>query len=606
MADRDRWVVARGRAERDAIGRPVRFPGVVLDVTARKVAEHGARASERRMVATFRQATVGVAPAGADGRLTEVDDRFCRIVGRDPPGVPGLRLSDSVDPDDVAARLDLSRRPPAVGAPYAVESRRPKPGGTRVWVGRSVSEVKNEQGRPTTVLAVVVDISDRMQVEAERQTLLTSERAARTEAERARRMKDELPATLSHEIRTPMNAILGWSQILARPGVGAADVATGVDVIARNARARAEVIEGLLDMSRVVGGKVRLDVRRLGGPDAVRAAVETARPTADAKGVGLGFAIDPLRGVVVNGDVARPQQLLWDLLSNAVELTPKGGQARVLLGRADARLEINVADTGKGIRTESLPFVSDRFRRADASTTRGHGGPGLGLSIVKQSAELHGGSIRVESPGLGGGSTSVVALPFAEFRADPDPDPDPDPTSSAADVTPQTALPDDRAHPCVEVVGVRVLGVDDDADARALVKRILEDCEAVVTAAGSADEAIRAMAGATFDVLVSDVGMPGVDGPALVRRVLALGEAAGGDVPAIALTAFARPEDRLRATAGGFVMRVAKPVEPAELVTTVAGAAGRTGRRVATPRVRRPSRTPGRRPGSGAVRARPL
>jgi signal transduction histidine kinase/ActR/RegA family two-component response regulator/PAS domain-containing protein len=412
---------------------------------------------------------------------------------------------------------------------------------------------------------------------AERERLLEAERYARAEAERVSRLKDEFLATLSHELRTPLNAVLGWSQIIKQPGVSSTDVSQGLEVIERNARAQAQIIEDLLDMSRIISGKVRLDVQRLDLSAIVAAAIETARPTAEAKGIRLLSVIDPLPGAPVGGDANRLQQVLWNLLSNAIKFTPKGGRVQVLLERVNSHVEISVIDTGEGMKPEFLPFVFDRFRQADASTTRRHGGLGLGLSIVKQLVELHGGTVVVKSEGPGKGTTFVVTLPIVSVH-------------QAGSET------DDRRHPrvaqqhvgiadsCLEVDGLRVLVVDDEPDARNLVKRVLEDCHAVVTATGSVDEAVRLVESERFDVLVSDIGMPGQDGYALIRRVRALPAAGGGRIPGIALTAYARADDRVKAIAAGFVMHLAKPIEPAELVTMVAAAAGRAGRPADEPR----------------------
>jgi CheY-like chemotaxis protein len=344
------------------------------------------------------------------------------------------------------------------------------------------------------------------------------------------------------------------------------DVAQGLEVIERNARSQSQIIEDLLDMSRIISGKVRLDVQRVDIHSVVDAAIDTARPTADAKGVQLKSNIASLDGLTVNGDANRLQQVLWNLLSNAIKFTPRGGSVQVVLERVSSHIEISVIDSGEGIKPEFLPYVFDRFRQADASTTRRHGGLGLGLSIVKQLVELHGGSVRVKSAGIGQGSSFIVALP-ASIREPAKSEPTPQRT---------TTLPPTLAAN-VELNGLRVLVVDDEPDARNLVQRFLEDSGAVVAAAGSAKEALTLLSGSTFDVMVSDVGMPGGDGYDLIRRVRSLPNA-NCNVPAIALTAYARAEDRVKAIASGFQTHIAKPVEAVELLTIVAGAAGRIGR----------------------------
>jgi PAS domain S-box-containing protein len=476
-----------------------------------------------------------------------------------------------VHPDDLPAVAAEWSTVLKTGDPYHAEFRvRSGDGEYRDFLVRALP-IRDENGAIVHWFGTCTDISDRKRIEADREQLLVSERAARAESERAGQMKDEFLATLSHEIRTPLNAILGWSQIM-RGSNDPEDIAQGLDVIERNARAQSQIVEDLLDMSKIISGKVRLDVQRLDLSTIVRTAVETARPTADAKGLRLHSVIDPLIGVVVSGDANRLQQVLWNLISNAVKFTPRGGRIQVLLERVNSHLEISVIDSGEGIRPEFLPYVFDRFRQADASTTRRHGGLGLGLSIVKQLVELHGGSVRVKSAGPGHGTTFVVALPLVVLHSEPAGEPERrHPTAKT--------LSGRIADNCDDIAGLRVLVIDDEPDARALVKRLLEDCHAIVTATGSVHEAVEEIRTGNFDVLVSDIGMPGEDGYSLIRRVRALGPANGGNIPAIALTAYARAEDRVKAVSAGFQMHVTKPVEPIELVTMVAGAAGRTGQR---------------------------
>jgi PAS domain S-box-containing protein len=399
----------------------------------------------------------------------------------------------------------------------------------------------------------------------ERKLLLESERHARAAAERVSRMKDEFLATLSHELRTPLSAILGWANVLRMKGVEDPDVRKALDTIERNARTQTQLIEDLLDMSRITSGKLRLDVQALQPVSLVEAAVESVRPAACAKGIRLERVLDPLAGPVM-GDPARLQQVVWNLLNNAIKFTPKGGKVHVSLARVNSHIEICVADTGVGIEPEFLDHVFERFRQADASTTRQYGGLGLGLAIVKHLVELHGGTVQAHSEGEGRGSRFVVHLPLAAVHAD-DRERREHPRSA------QGPALDFRA---VDLSGVKVLVVDDEPDARELLARVLGDCRATVLAAASAVEALKIVSAERPHVLVSDIGMPEVDGYELLRRVRALGEEGGGRIPAIALTAFARSEDRTRALQRGFQVHVAKPVEPAELAATVASVAGRT------------------------------
>jgi PAS domain S-box-containing protein len=397
--------------------------------------------------------------------------------------------------------------------------------------------------------------------------LYEAEQAARAQAERMSDMKDEFLATLSHELRTPLSAILGWSQVLRRRKVGEAELQHALDVIERNARVQTRLIEDLLDMSRITSGKVRLDIQPLQPVSFVEAALETVRPAADAKGIRLEKILDPAAGPI-SGDPNRLQQVVWNLLSNAIKFTPKDGKVQLVLQRMNSHIEISVADTGIGIKTEFLAHVFERFRQADASTTRRYSGLGLGLSIVKHLVELHGGTVRAHSLGEGRGTTFSVLLPLAVVRRSADKEERHHPR------TPKD-LPQD--YRVANLSGVKVLVVDDEPDARELLRQVLTDCGAEVMAAANAAEALRMVQNARPDLLVSDVGMADTDGYELLKQVRALGEARGGKLPAIALTAFARSEDRTRALRAGFLMHVSKPVEPSELVATVASVAGRTG-----------------------------
>lgn len=400
----------------------------------------------------------------------------------------------------------------------------------------------------------------------ERKHLLDSERFARTEAERASSTKDDFLATVSHELRTPLSSILGWSHILRARPMGAAELRRGLEVIERNARIQNQLIEDLLDMSRITSGKMRLDIEPVQPVSFIEAAIETVQPAADAKGIKLSKLLDPGAGPIT-GDPNRLQQVVWNLLANAIKFTGKNGRVEILLERVNSHIEITVADTGIGISPEFLPLVFDRFRQADVSRVRTVKGLGLGLSIVKNLVELHGGVVRVTSPGEGRGATFTVQLPLTVVHGDTDVEERLHPRGLRG-----TVLEFHRPN----LSGIKVLVVDDQPDARELIQRVLEDCDAEVFTASAADEALIRVEGDRPDVLVSDIGMPDVDGYELLRRVRALGPARGGRLPAIALTAFARSEDRTRALRAGFLVHVAKPVEPAELVATVASVVGRT------------------------------
>jgi signal transduction histidine kinase/ActR/RegA family two-component response regulator len=390
--------------------------------------------------------------------------------------------------------------------------------------------------------------AERAQVADERNALLESERAARENAMRMGQLKDQFLATLSHELRTPLNSILGWAQILRHAGTSDKDRDKGLETIERNARAQVKLIEDLLDVSRITSGKLVLDLQMLQPAVVVRSAVENARPAAVAKGLTLHEQVDPAAGPV-SADPARLEQIMGNLLGNAIKFTPRGGRIEVSLKGVADRVEIVVADTGDGIDAQFLPFVFERFRQADASTTRQHSGLGLGLSIVRDLVNLHGGAVRAESAGLRQGAKFVVELPLANLQ--------PDLTSPQA--------PYEGGRP--DLAGLRVLIVDDEPDARALAARILEDCGAGVMACDSADAALAAIESFRPHVLVSDISMPHVDGYELLKRLRARDDTR--ELPAVAVTAFARYEDREQVLAAGFSAHIAKPLEPTVLAETV-------------------------------------
>ena len=435
------------------------------------------------------------------------------------------------------------------------------------WIRAVGRAFYDETGHATGFDGITIDVTARKKADVEREALLASERAARTEAERVSRTKDEFLATLSHELRTPLNAIVGWSQILRSDGASnPEDLSEGLQVIERNARVQAQLIEDLLDMSRIISGKVRLNVQPVDLSEVINAAEASVLPAAEAKGIRIQKIVEPLAGPVM-GDPSRLQQVVWNLLSNAIKFTPKEGRVQIILKQVNSHLEIVVSDTGAGIKPEFLPHVFERFRQADATTTRRFGGLGLGLAIVKHLSEMHGGDVRAASPGENMGATFTVRLPLAIAHQH------------------EAHRTEEREHPraptgmpveCPPALdGAHILVIDDERDSRALVKRILEECQAIVTMASSAEEGLAALRRQKADVIISDIGMPGTDGYQFIRSVRQLGEAEGGNSPAIALTAFARSEDRQRAMLAGFDMHIAKPVEPAELIAVVARLARR-------------------------------
>jgi PAS domain S-box-containing protein len=430
--------------------------------------------------------------------------------------------------------------------------------GSRVPVEATAALVPWEGNRG--ILVILRDVSERQRAEQEKTQLLASERFARSAAERANRMKDEFLATLSHELRTPLTAILGWVHVLLTGRATETEKLQGLETISRNARAQGKLIEDLLDMSSIISGKLRLDMQPLSAATFIDAAVETIQPTAEAKGIRLTKRLDP-DAVSLRGDTSRLQQVVWNLLSNAVKFTPEGGRVDVELRRDGSHCEISVTDSGQGMSAEFLPFVFDRFRQADASIRRKYRGLGIGLAIAKQLVELHGGTIDVQSEGEGKGSRFCVSLPLALSH---------DRTEGQMPRGQTSVTEASVESKSVDLSGVKILAVDDEPDACRLIKWMLAQCHADVVTASSAAEAILLVETGRPDVLISDIGMPDVDGYELLRRMRALGAARGGMIPAIALTAFARPEDRAHSLKVGFSSHISKPIQPGELVATVA------------------------------------
>jgi PAS domain S-box-containing protein len=615
------WLEARARLTLDDEGQPERLVGVCMDVTARKYAEERLRDEGRILELLNRTGTVLAAKLEMRELLQAITDATTELSGAefgaffynttDENGDSYLLHTLSGAPLEAFERFGQPRATPLFGPTFRGEppirsddvTRDPRygqwapnhgmPSGhlpVRSYLGLPVIMRSGEVvgglffGHPQVGVfterterivagiaaqaAVAIDnarLYEAAQKAAEeRSGLLASERAARAEAERANGMKDDFLATLSHELRTPLNSILGWAQVL-KEGASEADMQRGFEAVERNARVQAQLIEDLLDMSRITAGTVRLDIQPVDPIPIIEAALDTVRPAAQAKQIRVEKLFDPAAGPIY-GDPSRLQQVVWNLLSNAIKFTPKSGKVQVVLERVNSHIEISVADTGIGIREEFLPFVFDRFRQADASTTRKSGGLGLGLAIVKSLVELHGGSVRVKSAGKGLGTSFSVHLPLS--------------------VVHRTGLSGERMHPKApqsesahfkhsDLAGLRVLVVDDEADARELIRHVLAACDANVLTASSAAEAVAIVESDRPHVLVSDIGMPDVDGYELLKTIRALGPARGGSLPAIALTAFARSEDRTRALRAGFLVHVSKPVEPAELVATVASVAGR-------------------------------
>jgi PAS domain S-box-containing protein len=493
--------------------------------------------------------------AGLEGYFKRVNPAFEKTFGFSPEELLSRPIFDFLHPEDVPA-LKAEYVKLSTGEPTTyLENRCLCKDGSYRWVGWTYFPVPQDG----LGYGVGRDVTKRRQME-------DALRLRAEDLDQSSRLKDEFLATLSHELRTPLTAILGWSRLLRAKQFDEAAQQHAFDVIERNAEAQAKLIEDLLDVSRIITGKLRLEFQPITPASVVEAAVNTLRTMAAAKRIQLDSVIDSTAGPVT-GDPNRLQQIATNLLTNAIKFTPEGGRVEVQLDRVDSCVRLTVRDTGVGIRTEDLPYVFERFRQADSSNTRTQGGLGLGLAIVRHLVELHGGTVHAESPGEGQGATFTVDLPLTTTQT----------RSSHLErerVTsnPVGAMTDEgepTGDPCA-LEGVRVLLVEDEPDTRDLVKTILEGCGARVVAVSSAAEALAALERINPTILVSDIGMPGENGYELIKRIRALGPERGGRVPAVALTAYAGPKDRRRALLAGFQTHLAKPVEPDELLAVVA------------------------------------
>jgi PAS domain S-box-containing protein len=545
------------------------------DITERRQSEEARRKSEeevRRQLsyveAIYATAPVGLCFVGTDLRYRSINSRLAEIHGKPIEEHIGRTLREAV-PEQADAIEPVYRRVIETGeAVLDVEmSSAAKPGIVQHSIV-SYYPVKDGRGKVIGVNVVVVDITQRKQIEEERERLLLQEKTAREEAEVANQMKDEFLATISHELRTPLTSILGWAHVLAAGSLQEAQARHAIEVIVRSARSQAQLIDDILDTSRIITGRLKLDARPVEIERVFQTAVEVVRPSAEAKRIDLRRVIDDQAGIVL-GDANRLQQAIWNVLSNAVKFTPEGGRIDARLARSGGQIEISISDTGIGIDTNFLPYVFDRFRQADSTSTRKYGGLGLGLAIVRHIVELHGGSVAASSPGKGRGSTFMLRFPAASRKLLP----------QFEVRRPEWEMEALRERPatesCRRLDGVRVLVVEDDPDTLDMLRLVLDDCGAAVVTAASTREALAVLERWRPDALVSDVAMPDEDGYELIGQVRARGADRGGNIPAVALTAFTRDEDRLRALAAGFQKHVSKPVSPDELVAVVASLTGR-------------------------------
>jgi PAS domain S-box-containing protein len=549
------------------------------DVTERHLAEIAAH----RLAAIVASSDDAIIGKDLKSTITSWNFGAERIFGYTADEMIGTSIMQLIPPDRQSEEIEILSRIRRGERLDHFETVRLAKDGHQLAVSITVSPIKDSNGHVIGASKVARDITERKKAEEalkkaledaeaanrDRLNLLESERDARSQAERANRLKDEFLATLSHELRTPLNAVLGWANVLRLGKLEGEELQQGLDIIERNARVQAQIIEDLLDMSRIISGKVRLDVQRVDLPSVLNESIETLRATAEAKGVRLQVVVDPFAGPI-HGDPNRLRQVFWNLLNNAIKFTGREGKVQVLLERINSHLEVSVVDTGEGIAPEFLPYIFDRFQQGDASTTRRHGGLGLGLSIVKQLVELHGGNVRVKSDGIGQGASFTIRLPLIAVYSAPDEE----------HRHPRAVIREKQPLPEVSLVNVHVLVVDDENDARELVKRLLEMAGAKVSMASSSAEAMERILSGRPDVLVCDIGMREEDGYSLIRQLRLLEKKEEALLPAVALTAYARSEDRTKAIRSGFQNHLAKPVEPAELLAVVSSLASR---KVTTP-----------------------
>ena len=539
---------------RDADGAVVGASKIARDVSSRTRSDHAAR----RLAAIVESSDDAIVSKNLNGIVTSWNAAAERMFGYTQEEMIGesirriIPADRQTEEDRVLASIRRGERVDHF------ETIRQRKDGSLVPISLTVSPLFSEDGVIIGASKIARDISDRVRAEAERTELLKA-------AQEASRLKDEFLATLSHELRTPLNAILGYARMV-RAGLLVGDKqARGIETIERNATSLAQIVEDVLDMSRIVSGKIRLHVQPTDIAKVVRDSIAAVAPAAEARTVTIESVIDEGR-TTIPVDPDRLQQVLWNLLSNAVKFTPAGGYVGVHATRTRSAVEISVSDTGIGIDQAFLPHVFERFRQGDAGTTRERGGLGLGLAIAQELVQLHGGGIAASSPGLGKGATFTITLPIQA-------------AAGVSDEEVRSSAPGTLAMPVPRLDGVRVLAVDDDGDALRLVREILETTGAEVSTATSAAEALEALNRTEQDVLIADIGMPVMDGFDLIRHVRASPLASVRQVAAAALTAYARSDDRMRVAQSGFQMHLAKPIDPPALMAAVAALAGRDGSR---------------------------
>jgi PAS domain S-box-containing protein len=568
------WANVVITAMRNAQGELIGFAKVTRDLTRRRGHEEELRRSEER----FRLLVEGVAEYAIfmldpNGQVATWNSGAQRIKGYTADEIIGQHFSVFYPDQAKESRWpEHELQMAAEKGTFTDTGWRVRKDGTTFWANVTITALRDDTAKLIGFAKLTRDLTEAKRIETmesidqQREEMLDAERSARMTAQRATRVKDEFLATLSHELRTPLSAILGWTQVLLRGATpkGPDEQKRAIEVIDRNARAQVQLIDDLLDLSRIMTGKLRLDLRQVSFASVVEAAVDSAKPAAEAKGIRL-KAILGAGEDVVSADSARLQQVVWNLLTNAIKFTPKGGQVQVVLQRVNSHLELSVSDTGIGIPANYLPHVFDRFSQKDTSTTRAFSGLGLGLAICKQLVELHGGVITAVSEGEGRGATFSVHLPPSIVQLH---------DRSAPRIHPTTETQPGETLSLPRLDGVHIVAVDDEPDARDLLRTVLEDQGAKVTSFASAEDALAALKTIKPTVLVCDVGMPKMDGYQLIRKLRAE-ESRSDRIPALALTAFARAEDRKRSLIAGYQAHLAKPFDVGELILLIADLVGR-------------------------------
>jgi PAS domain S-box-containing protein len=541
-----KWIANYAKVvTRDQQGNPLRMAGIHHDISDRKQVEAALQQREEQFRFITNTIPQIVWTTGPNGDTDYVNQRWTDYTGRSLEEARAYGWQRLIYPDDLPRVQEFWSETCKTATSYEIEYRLQRADGLFRWHLVKGLPMRNAQGQVIKWFGTCTDIHDQKQLEVERDRLFKQEQRARAEAERANRIKDDFLAILSHELRSPLNPILGWTKLMQSHKFDPAKTREALATIERNARLQTQLIDDLLDIAKILRGKLNLDTVPVNLTFVIESAIETVRTAALAKSIRLHPVLPDIGHV--SGDASRLQQIVWNLLSNAIKFTPRGGQVDIRLERIEDQAYITVSDTGKGINPEFLPHIFESFRQEDVSITRKYGGLGLGLAIVRQLVEAHGGTITADSPGEGLGATFTVQLPLLDSE-------------------PTLPQPPEFPQPKLDLTGLRVLAVDDDPDARGLLTALLQHYGAEVLTVASAAEVLSVLETFQPDALVSDIGMPEVDGYTLIQRIRALPAEKGGQVPAIALTAYARHDDQQQAFASGYQGHVTKPLEPALLV----------------------------------------